>query len=608
MMSNKLQCLRNLMKNGNLTGGKVVNAYFLPRTDPHESEYINERYQLVKFISGFSGSNATVLITDTKALCWTDGRYFDQAIKEFDEGWELMKQAVPESITPSEWISLNMPYGSVIAFDPLLLSHSTAKDMKRQLGSMKIELLPVEKNFIDELWTSKPEEQINKIKLCDIQYTGETSANKIERLRKLIKAKKCDSIILTLLDDIAWLYNIRGNDIEYNPVVLSYAFITLDKAYLFINKKKLCEGSEEHLKGIEILNYDEVKDIIISYHESNKHNINHKIWIPSTTNYKLSSLVNDNNIFTSPSPVQVMKATKNDIELKGMKECHIRDSAAVIEFLIYLENELSKGNILSEKIAMEKIDSLRAKKDKFVSLSFDTISAVNQHAAMPHYKMTDSSNLPLKANDVYLVDSGAQYLDGTTDVTRTIVIGDKIDQEFINLFTHVLIGHIECAMAKFPEGILGCRLDSFARHSLWQSGYDFGHGTGHSFGSFLNVHEGPGGISFRNVQENGKLGSGQMMTIEPGYYRTGYWGIRIENCYEIIKCNVESGANNFLTFSPLTLVPIQRKLINKDMLNSKQINWLNDYHRVVSETMSTYFMQHGQEEEKRWVQDACAAL
>uniref|UniRef100_A0A0K0DYT7 Xaa-Pro aminopeptidase 1 n=1 Tax=Strongyloides stercoralis TaxID=6248 RepID=A0A0K0DYT7_STRER len=608
-MSKKLQLLRNLMKNGSLTNGKIVNAYLLPRTDPHESEYISNHYQRVKFISGFSGSNAMVLVTDSKALCWTDGRYFDQAIQEFEEGWELMKQAVPDSITPTEWLSLNIPNGSVIGFDPHLVSQETVKTMKNKLEVMKMELLPIEKNFIDELWESRPKEDIKGVRLLGIEYTGEDVFSKIERLRKILKDKKCDSIILTLLDDIAWLYNIRGNDIDYNPVVFSYAFVTMDEAYLFINKKKLPEGYEEHLKGIQIFDYEKVSDVLKEYHNNkSKDNIFYKMWIPSTTNYGLSSLISETNIYDSLSPVQILKATKNETELKGMREAHIRDSSAVIEFLIWLEEELKSGKVLSEKIAMNKLDTLRSTKDKFVSLSFDTISAVNEHAALPHYKMTEKSSLPLKFGDVYLVDSGGQYLDGTTDVTRTVIVGNNINNEFIDLFTQVLIGHIECAMAKFPEGILGCRLDSFARHCLWENGYDFGHGTGHSFGSFLNVHEGPGSIGFRNSNENGKLKAGQMMTIEPGYYRTLNWGIRIENCYEIIKCNVNSGASNFLTFSPLTLVPIQKKLINKNMLSIKQVNWLNDYHRVVYDTMTNYFTRYSQEKEILWLKEACAPI
>uniref|UniRef100_A0A0K0G1D1 Xaa-Pro aminopeptidase 1 (inferred by orthology to a human protein) n=1 Tax=Strongyloides venezuelensis TaxID=75913 RepID=A0A0K0G1D1_STRVS len=607
-MSNKLQLLRNLMKSGSLTKGKVVNAYLLPRTDPHDSEYISPPYERVKYISGFSGSNAIVIVTNLMALCWTDGRYFDQAIKEFEEGWDLMKQGVPESLTTSEWIALNMPKGSVVAFDPLLVSNRTAKDMKNKLKAMNIEFLPVERNFVDELWENRPEAKDTKVRLLGLEFTGESVTTKIENLRHELKEKKCDSIVLTLLDDIAWLFNIRGDDIMYNPVVFSYAFITMDEVYLFIDKKKLPEGYEEHLKGIQVLDYDKVTEVVKEYHTKNKENTSHKMWIPSQTNYNITSLIAEGNAHDANSPVQILKATKNEVELKGMREAHIRDSGAVIEFLIWLEGKLNSGKVLSEKIAMDKLETFRATKDKFVSLSFDTISAVNEHAALPHYKMTEASNIPLKANDVYLVDSGGQYLDGTTDVTRTVVVGSEIKDEFVDLFTQVLIGHIECAMAKFPEGILGGRLDSFARHALWDNGFDFGHGTGHQFGSFLNVHEGPGSIGFRYSNEDGRLKAGQMMTIEPGYYRTSQWGIRIENCYEIIKCNVTSGAPNFLTFKPLTLVPIQKKLIKKNMLSAKQVNWLNDYHRVVYDTMSAFFKNRNQEEEIKWLEEACSPL
>uniref|UniRef100_A0AC35TQA4 Xaa-Pro aminopeptidase 1 n=1 Tax=Rhabditophanes sp. KR3021 TaxID=114890 RepID=A0AC35TQA4_9BILA len=604
-MSSKLVALRRLMVNGDLNQGVAISAYLLPRTDAHGSEYICERDERVKWLSGFSGSNATTIITKNKALLWTDGRYFLQAEKEFENGWELMKEGTPQTITPINWLIANLEKTSVIGFDPELVDFSTLQKYKDMMKANEIQFLPISTNLVDAIWQDRPTEKISNVIVLDEKNCGRSSADKIEELRGQMKDKKCDSIILGSLDDVCWLFNIRGQDIAFNPVVFSIAFVTLESVFLFINRSKLTK----ELEGVTILDYSEAKKVISEFHKDQKNLEHHKMWIPPKTNSGLSMLIADNSIYSAESPVFVTKSVKNETELSGMRSSHIRDSAAVIQFLFQMENELKAGKVWTEDSAANLIDKLRTQKDKYVSNSFGTISAVNANAAMPHYSHDPKIEpFQIKEGDVYLCDSGAQYLDGTTDVTRTVVVGDKINEDFRNMFTHVLIGHIECAYAKFPEGITGLRIDAFARQSLWAAGFDFGHGTGHGVGHFLNVHEGPCSIAYRYSNENGGIKPGMVITIEPGYYRAGHWGIRIENCYEIIRAKVQSGADNFVTFKALTLVPIQKTLINKEMLSEKQIKWVDDYHQEVYQTLSKHLIDNNLCDEAHWLKSACEPL
>uniref|UniRef100_A0A915D649 Xaa-Pro aminopeptidase n=1 Tax=Ditylenchus dipsaci TaxID=166011 RepID=A0A915D649_9BILA len=594
-----------------------IQAYVLPRTDAHQSEYLTERDCRVQFISGFSGSNAYCVITESKALLWTDGRYFVQASKELKPGWELMKMAQVDSIDPVDWIVDNLPANSAIGFDPHLFGLSEGKNFAKKLSSFHLQAVSVPKiNLVDIIWEDRPQEVPKKAVSLTLAECGEESKAKIERVREKLFKAKCDCIMLTLLDDIAWLFNIRGFDIPYNPLVFAVAAITRNDVFLFMDEQKLSPEVAHHLTGVNIFSYCSAAEFLEKYHAKCKSKFadEHKIWLPDTVNYCLGSLVEEKFAYIAPSPIQPMKAVKNDVELAGMRSAHVRDSAALVQFLLWINRELELGHLVDEHRAAKQMEYYRSKLPGYVSLSFETISAVNEHAALPHYKASAESGKKLVTRDsYYLIDSGGQYRDGTTDVTRTIFYGgeegkDEASKHFRRMFTLVLKGHIDCASVNYPEGISGIRLDALARLPLWQDGYDFAHGVGHGVGHYLNVHEGPASIGYRTGVTNG-IKKGMVLTIEPGYYEEGNFGIRIENCYEVIsasnKTALPSGADNYLTFSPLTLVPIQKNLIIKDLLEPRHINWLNSYHNKCLEVVGKYLGEHNLQEEYNHLAQAC---
>ncbi|CAI4226824.1 unnamed protein product [Auanema sp. JU1783] len=590
------------------SNGKSFDAFILPSTDDHQSEYLSEYDFRVKFLSGFSGSNAFVIVTLKEALLFTDGRYFEQAEKELAEGWTLMKSGLPDSLTPTEWLMKNLSSNSVVCFDPHLSTYFEAEKMIKCLGALNIRALAVQPNLVDGFWECRPERPQKEILTLPVEVTGRSIDEKLADIRSHLLDVKCTSIVLCSLDDVMWTLNIRGFDIPYNPLVFSYLLVSLDAVYLFIDLEKVTNQIKRHLQGVELMSYDEVLPFLKEWNEKlMTENPLHRVLIPASSSYAIGAIFS-NNILNDVSPVQVLKAVKNNVEMEGMRQSHIRDSATLVEFFAWLEKEVLAGNEYSEVEVAAKIDGLRSQQDRFVDLSFPTISASGEHAALPHYHTNgEEGNKKIIANQVYLCDSGAHYVDGTTDVTRTVMIGEttKFEKNFVFHNTLVLKGHITLAKTKFPEGIIGSRLDSFTRHSLWQSGLDFGHGTGHGVGHFLNVHEGPIGIGHRVVLPGGQLKSGQVLTIEPGYYLPGSYGIRIENCYEIIKAQVPSEASNFLAFKSLTLVPIQTSIVDKQMLSSEEVQWLNDYHDEVLAHVGDYLRKREKHEAYQWLCQNC---
>uniref|UniRef100_A0A914Z6T3 Xaa-Pro aminopeptidase n=1 Tax=Panagrolaimus superbus TaxID=310955 RepID=A0A914Z6T3_9BILA len=605
--SSKLSKFRDLFdKHG-------ISAYVLPSTDAHQSEYLADHDFRVRYLSGFSGSNAFTIITKERALLWTDGRYFAQAIKQFEPGWELMKQAVPESVEPVDWLTCNLKSGDKVAFDPQLFAYCYGINFVKNLESGNLTPLPLAKNLVDEIWNDRPKAPINPITILSVEECGRSTADKFKELRGKFEKKKCDSILFTSLDDIMWLLNIRGFDIPYNPLVYSILFVTNNSAHFFVDRQKLTKESINFLTEVHVYDYEEAEEFIRKYHEENKssHGKEHKVFIPEITNYFFGKCIGKDHVIIASSPVQAMKAIKNDCEMKGIREAQIRDSVAVIQFLVWLKKELAGGNEgITELIAAAKMDELRSKHEKYVTLSFSTISAVDTHAAFPHYHPEiPEGNEVIKKDSVFLLDSGGHYRDGTTDVTRTVCHSTNPDPYFIKMNTLVLRGHIDTANQNFPDGIKGSRLDALSRVGLWNEGYDFGHGVGHGVGHFLNVHEGPMGISFRSSPNEGTLHQGNVITIEPGYYEVGKFGIRIENCYEIVKSEkLQSGAENFLTFEPLTLVPIQQNLIQRDLLQQKHIDWLNAYHQKCLNKVGPFLKEHGFQEELEFLEKSCQKI
>ncbi|VBB28664.1 unnamed protein product [Acanthocheilonema viteae] len=606
----KLEKFRSLFTHDDIikSAGGAIDAYLLPSTDAHQSEYISKRDFRVHFLTGFSGSNAFALITQKEAMVWTDGRYFLQAQIELEPGWKLMKDGIPDAISTTDWMIQNLSKGSRVAFDPKLCTHAEALRIMAVLKKFDINVVPLRGNLVDYLWHDKPEENSGKIMIMKEDEHGMETTKKIEKIRHELQLKGCNAAIFTILDDIAWLLNIRGSDIPYNPVVYAIIFFTPDDAHLFISKRKLNSEILNHLTNIVIHEYNEATEWIGKWLRSHKGQ--YKVCIPDSTNYELGALVEPDDGVSLASPVQFIKAIKNECELSGMRRSSIRDSAAITEYLVWLEEQIAAGKEITEIAAGKKMDEFRSKQPLFVDLSFQTIAAVNEHAALPHYRSTPTTGKQLLTKScIFLIDSGGHYRDGTTDVTRTIAFPDNKDMEFRRMFTLVLKGHIANAKLIFPNGVNGIRMDALSRQYLWNDGLDFQHGVGHGVGHFLNVHEGPVGITFRKYEKEGGIRKGNVITIEPGFYVEGKWGIRIENCYEVVAADkVRSNAKNFLTFSPLTLVPIQKSLVDKTLLSLEEIEWFNRYHVMCFEKVGPYLLETGKKKEYEWLVNACAPI
>ncbi|VDM91873.1 unnamed protein product [Onchocerca ochengi] len=476
------------------------------------------------------------------------------------------------------------------------------------LKKVDINVVPLKGNLVDYLWHDRPEEYFGRILVMKESEHGMEISKKIEKIRHELHLKGCNTAIFTELDDIAWLLNIRGSDIPYNPVTYAIVFMTPDEIHLFINKRKLNDVILSHLANIVIHEYNEATEWIENWLQSNKGH--YKVCIPDSTNYELGSLVEPDDGVSLVSPIQFIKAIKNESELCGMRRSSIRDSAAIIEYLLWLEEQIAAGKEITEAAAGEKMDEFRSKQPLFVDLSFKTIAAVNEHAALPHYKSTPVTGEQLLTSScIFLLDSGGHYRDGTTDVTRTVAFPDNKDEEFKRMFTLVLKGHIANAKLIFPDGVNGIRMDALSRQYLWNDGLDFQHGVGHGVGHFLNVHEGPVGITFRKYEKEGGIRKGHVITIEPGFYAEGKWGIRIENCYEVVAADkVRSNAENFLTFSPLTFVPIQKSLVDKTLLSLEEIEWFNRYHAICLKKVGPYLLETKKKKEYEWLTNACAPI
>ncbi|EGT53911.1 hypothetical protein CAEBREN_32087 [Caenorhabditis brenneri] len=612
----KLSKLRSLFSSERVlaqTSNKPLAAYLLPSTDAHHSEYLAEYDFRVKFLSGFSGSNAYVVVTNKEALLWTDGRYFIQVGQQLDSTcWKLMKQGQPDSITVVDWLVQNLERGSAVGFDPTLLGFEAGTKTVKRLKAAGFAPVALEENLVDQFWHDRPALAGGPVVVLNPRtQSGASTAEKVEKLREKLKAKKASAAVFTLLDDVMWLLNIRGNDIQFNPLAYSYLFVGMREIHLFIDANKLNDTSRAHLheSSVSIHEYDEVLPWIRQWLKSKEEAGEPRMaYLSPETNYAIGSIFGEENSIVDTSLAQIAKARKNKMEMQGMRESNLRDSAALIEFLCWLEKEFTAGKEYTETQLAEKVDSLRSRQEKYVTLSFETISASSEHAALPHYKPHgDDGERLVSQNTCYLVDSGAHYLDGTTDVTRTVWYKNP-PKQFIFHNTLVLKGHINLALAKFPDGINGARLDTLTREGMWKLGLDFEHGTGHGVGHYLNVHEGPIGIGHRSVYTGGELHTGQVLTIEPGFYLKENYGIRIENCYETIPVNVISGAKNFVGFSPLTLVPIQTSIIDKVQLKPAEVTWLNEYHERVLREVGPLLKRAEKHEEYEWLVKACARI
>ncbi|KAI1367821.1 aminopeptidase-like protein [Xylaria arbuscula] len=598
----RLAELRRVMKD------RKIDVYIVPSEDSHSSEYIAPCDARRAYISGFTGSAGYAVITHEKAALATDGRYFNQASKELDDNWLLLKQGIQDVPTWQEWTAEHAEGGRAVAVDPTLLTSGAAEKLSEKIQkSGGKELEAVAENLIDLVWgADRPSRPIEPVIILDQKFAGKDVKTKLEELRQELEKKQSLAFVVSMLDEIAWLFNLRGSDIPYNPVFFSYAVVTPDEATLYVDPTKLSSEVSSFLEEnkVVIKPYQDIFSDVTALGqvakakntEENKKTpagqTRKKFLISNKASWALKrALGGDDFVEEARSPLADAKAIKNKTEIEGMRACHIRDGAALIEYFAWLEDQLiNQKASIDEVDAADKLEEFRAKHDKFVGLSFDTISSTGPNAAVIHYKPEKGSCSVLDPNAVYLCDSGAQFLDGTTDTTRTVHFGTPTERE-IEAYTLVLKGNIALDTTVFPKYTTGFAVDAMARQFLWKQGLDYRHGTGHGVGSFLNVHEGPIGIGTRAQYFEVPLTPGNVISNEPGFYEDGSFGIRIENIIMVkeIQTKYNFGDKKFLGFEHVTMVPYCRKLIDPNLLSAEEKQWLNDYSADIYEKTKGFF-------------------
>ena len=575
---NKLSALREQMRDQSL------QAFVVGSQDAHQSEYVSDRDLRRKFISEFTGSAGTALITMDSALLWTDGRYFDQGEAELSSEWTLMKSGEPGVLEMNDWIIANMKEGDVVGVDSFLMSVSQAMAMKKALGSKGLTLKGIKENPVDKVWNTQsqsrqPDFPKSPIKVHGIH--GQAHSDKIAELQASLASKGASAYVVTMLDEICWLFNYRGNDVECNPVAYAYAVVTTDKAYLFIDEAKVTPEVQKHLEGIQIQPYESVESFLQSLSSSGIDKVAMDL---AQVNWRLYDAAGgEKGVIPMVSPLTLSKSIKNEEELKGVRESHIRDGVALTAFLCWLEKEVkSRPRSVSEYDVAIEIEKFRGKMSGHQGPSFASIAGYGPNGAVIHYKPEKETALALDTDSLFLLDSGGQYLDGTTDVTRTLHFGES-SAYMRHCYTLVLKGHIALARLVFPEGTIGSRLDALARLPLWSAGLDYNHGTGHGVGQYLNVHEGPQGIGFRKRENEAGFKIGMTTSNEPGYYESGSFGIRIENVCITTEANTPHNFGNkkYCQFETVTMTPMKTDLIDFSMLSDDELQWINNYHEEV---------------------------
>lgn len=570
-MKNKITALRKLMEDCG------VDAYLVPSSDPHQSEYVPEFWQRRKFISGFTGSAGDVVITHKKAGLWTDSRYFLQAEQELNKKFFILfKTGMPDVPSIEGWLIKELKKGESLGIDPQVISRTGFVNLQKKLGEKRIGLKCIEKNLVDAVWENRPEAPKGKLEIHAEKYSGESTASKLKRVREKMAGADTDALVVTMLDSIAWLFNIRGSDVKYNPVNIAHGLVTAERAILFMDKDKMSPEARDTMKGIEILDYEAFGSELQNLAQKKA-----RVWLDeaSVSQWIVNILEKGAKLHFQPNPIKMFKAIKNKTEISGFKKAHIRDGAAMVKFLWWLERNVKESEV-TEVSAAEKAAEFRAQNDLFKGMSFETISSYGSHGAVVHYAANPQTDIPLKPEGIYLIDSGGQYLDGTTDITRTVTLGNPTEEQK-DRFTRVLKGLIDLLTTSFPLGTVGKQLDTIARMPLWEKGLNYGHGTGHGIGTFLNVHEGPQAISYYRCI-GVALEPGMITTIEPGYYKENEYGLRVENVALVVKDEKRSSAETtFFTFENLTFCPIDIRLVKKELLTQKETEWLNDYHQKV---------------------------
>ena len=553
-----------------------IDACIISSSDPHGSEYISAHWQCRQWLSGFTGSAGTLVVTKTKAALWTDGRYFIQAEAELkNTNIKIVKQGIADSLDINNWLTKELKPNSTIGLDGTTFSYNTVKNFMALANKQTAFKFNTSIDLTTNIWLDRPKLPANKVFIHDTKFSGKTYKQKISSLRKKLKQLNCNASLITSLDEIAWLVNMRGSDIQHNPVFLSYAFVSLTETIIFANKNIFGKQELKYLQenNILLLEYNAVFEFLKTIDSK------HTFFIDNnTTNYTLYTYIKNNYKHESGiSPVAELKAIKNNVEIKQMQLCHIEDGIAVVKFMFWLQQELRNNKKVTEITAGDYITATRQKMNNFVTTSFPPIVAYKENGAICHYQATAKSSKVIKGNGLLLIDSGGQYLTGTTDITRAIACS-KLTTEEQNDYTLVLKSHIALASFIFPKDTLGIQLDAIARGSLWRNKINFNHGTGHGVGFFLCVHEGPQSISPRYNKTTIK--PGMVITNEPGIYRDMKHGVRLENIMLVVKAG-DSEFGDFYKLEPLTLAPFDKQAINFAMLDTNEITWLNNYHDKV---------------------------
>ena len=576
-----------------------IDAYIIPTSDPHMSEYPADCWKYREWISGFTGSAGTVIITADKAGLWTDSRYFLQASTQLEgTGIELFKMMLPETPTIPEFLTHELKEGQTVGLNGETYSLADARSLEKALAEKEIKL-NTNASLIDPIWKERPAIPEAPMFEMPIELSGKSTEDKLLDINKMLHKAGADCTILSALDEVAWTFNIRGTDVAYNPVVISYAFVSEKESVLFVNPKKIPAEIAEHLKkeGVTLADYGMLATFLSRLPEQTRVFIDSK-----RTNVAIyNALPKSSILIEGTSPANHLKSIKNETEIKGFRNAVLKDGIAMTKFYFWLEKMLKAGEKVTELSAAAKLTALRSEQPQYVMDSFASISSYGPHGAVVHYSPTPETDTELKTDSLYLLDSGAQYLDGTTDITRTIALCDEPSEQMKKDFTRALKGTIGIAKCKFPAGIRGCLIDAFARKALWDAGINYLHGTCHGIGHCLNVHEGPQSI---RMEENPViLEPGMVMSDEPAMYRPGEYGIRTENMI-LIRKDSETEFGKFLGFETLTLCYIDTKLVIPSMLSVREHAWLNKYHQMVYDLVSP----HLTEEEKAWLKEKTAEI
>ena len=585
----RLTILRQVMKE------QGIHAFIFPSSDPHNSEYVAEHWKGREWISGFNGSAGTAVVTLKHAALWTDSRYFIAAAEQL-AGTEylLMKDRLPDTPSISEWIEQELSdYESpVVGVDGTVNTYAYLCEL---INELNIATFVTNLDPLATVWKDRPSIPNDKIVLHPLEYAGESTTSKINRIREYLQAHHADGLLITALDEIAWTLNLRGKDVHCNPVFVSYLLISQDSVTFFVNEEKLPDDVRNYLldEAVSVEPYEAVLDKVKGYKGRRL------LMDPTSVNYNLVTAVDKTKRILGISPIPMMKAVKNKTEQDGFRAAMLRDGIAMVKFLAWLKPAVEAGG-QTEITLDEHLTALRTEQPLFKGISFDTIVGYEAHGAIVHYEATPETDIPVKPYGLVLIDSGAQYQDGTTDITRTIALG-SLTEEQRRVYTLVLKGHIQLDMCRFPDGACGSQIDAIARESMWREGYNYMHGTGHGVGSYLNVHEGPHQI--RMEWKPAPLHAGMTVTDEPGLYLEGKFGVRIENTLLIVPSET-TPFGKYLKFETLTLAPIDTTPIIQDMLTPEDLTWLNNYHHRVYETLSPYLEKN----EKKWLEEATRPL